>query len=70
MFQGDAPAAVTKPVTFDVRARRPGDRLEINGAIPVVFDEWGIPSPSFGPAEIEDRGTVEFLLVLRPNAAP
>jgi polyisoprenoid-binding protein YceI len=57
---------VTKRVTFDVKARRSGDRMEVNGAIPLVFDEWGIPSPSFGPAQVEDHGSLEFLLVLAP----
>ena len=60
---------VTRSVTFEVRARRSGDRMEVNGAIPVAFDDWGIPSPSFGPAEVEDHGSVEFLLVLKPGAA-
>jgi polyisoprenoid-binding protein YceI len=55
---------VTKRVTFDVEARRTGSRLEVAGSIPVTFGEWGIPSPSFGPAEVEDHGSVEFLLVL------
>lgn len=54
---------VTKRVTFDVKARRTGDRVEANGSIHLVFDEWGIPSPSFGPAEVEDEGELEFLLV-------
>ena len=54
---------VTKRVTFDVKAKRTGDRVEANGSIHLVFDEWGIPSPSFGPAEVEDEGELEFLLV-------
>lgn len=29
---------VTKSVTFDVKARRSGDRIEVNGAVPVVFE--------------------------------
>ena len=57
---------VTKSVTFDVKARRSGMRMEVNGAIPVVFEDWGIPSPSFGPAQVEDEGALEFLLVLAP----
>jgi polyisoprenoid-binding protein YceI len=59
---------VTKRVTFDVEARRTGGRMEVAGSIPVTFDEWGIPSPSFGPAEVEDHGSVEFLLVLAVTA--
>ena len=58
---------VTKSVTFDVKARKSGNRMEVNGAIPIVFGEWGIPSPSFGPAQVEDEGSLEFLLVLAPN---
>ncbi len=55
---------VTRSVSFEVKARRTGDRLEVNGSIHVTFDAWGIPSPSFGPASVEDEGDVEFLLVL------
>jgi hypothetical protein len=51
-------------VTFDVKARRTGTTLEVNGSITLVFDEWDIPSPSFGPAQVEDHGSLEFLLVL------
>lgn len=58
----------TKRVTFEVKARRSGDRMEVNGSIPIVFGEWGIPGPSFGPATVEDHGAIEFLLVLRPGA--
>lgn len=54
---------VTKPVTFEVKARRTGGTVEVNGSIHLVFDEWGIPSPSFGPAQVEDEGELEFLLV-------
>lgn len=55
---------VTKSVTFEVQARRTGGTLEVNGAIPVVFAEWDIPDPSFGPAQVADEGDLEFLLVL------
>lgn len=54
---------VTKRVELDVKARRTGGRVEAQGSIHIVFDEWGIPSPSFGPAEVEDEGELEFLLV-------
>jgi hypothetical protein len=30
--------------------------------IPVVFADYGIPSPSFGPATVEDNGEIEFLV--------
>ena len=57
---------VTKSVTFDVAAQRNGDTIELNGTIPVVFADYGIPEPSFGPASVEDHGEIEALLVLRP----
>lgn len=54
---------VTKRVELEVTARRTGGKVEAQGSIHLVFDEWGIPSPSFGPAEVEDEGELEFLLV-------
>ncbi len=53
----------TKSVTFPVKARRNGAAIEVNGTIPIAFDEWGIPNPSFGPVTTEDNGELEFLLV-------
>jgi polyisoprenoid-binding protein YceI len=52
----------TKSVTFDIIARRNGAAIETNGTIPVVFAEYGIPAPSFGPAEVGDRGELVFLI--------
>ena len=53
----------TKPVTFDVQAQLKDGKIEVNGTIPIVFAEYGIPNPSFGPASTEDNGVLEFLLV-------
>jgi polyisoprenoid-binding protein YceI len=53
----------TKPVTFDVQARLNQGNIEVNGSIPIVFADWGIPNPSFGPASTADNGLLEFLLV-------
>jgi polyisoprenoid-binding protein YceI len=53
----------TRSVTFDVVARRNGDKVEVNGTIPITFADWGIPNPSFGPASTEDHGVLEFILV-------
>jgi polyisoprenoid-binding protein YceI len=55
----------TKPVTVEIELRRSGQTIQAAGAIPIVFAEWGIPNPSFGPADTEDRGELEFLLVFR-----
>jgi polyisoprenoid-binding protein YceI len=54
---------VTRPVTFDLVARRSGAGIEVNGAIPLTFGDYGIPDASFGPAEVGDTGELEFLLV-------
>jgi len=53
----------TKPVTFDVQAQLKDGKIEVNGTIPIVFADYGIPNPSFGPASTEDNGVLEFLLV-------
>jgi polyisoprenoid-binding protein YceI len=53
---------VTKSVTFDISAQRLGDTIEVNGAIPITWDEWQIPAPSGGPAQVEDSGEIEFLI--------
>ena len=52
----------TRSVTFDVVARRNGDKIEVNGSIPITFADWDIPNPSFGPASTEDHGVLEFIL--------
>jgi polyisoprenoid-binding protein YceI len=54
----------TKSVTFDVQAVKNGDNIQVVGQIPIVFEEWGIPNPSFGPASTEDNGVLEFSLIL------
>jgi polyisoprenoid-binding protein YceI len=53
----------TRPVSFDVSARRNGTDIEVNGTIPVVFADWGIPDPSRPGISTEDNGLLEFLLV-------
>jgi len=58
----------TKPVTFDVVAQRNGADIETNGTIPIVFDEYAIPEPSFGPAQVGDTGDLEFLITFEPAA--
>lgn len=51
-----------KTVTVNVTAKRSGGTIAVQGAIPVVFADYGIPSPSFGLAEVEDHGEIEFLV--------
>ena len=52
----------TRAVTFQVQARRSGSTIAVSGSIPVIFANWNIPNPSFGPVTTEDHGTMEFLL--------
>lgn len=54
---------VTRPVTFELTARRNGEVIEVDGDVPITFADFGVPDASFGPAEVEPRGTVEVLLV-------
>ena len=54
----------TKTVTIDLAAQRTGDTIKVAGSFPIVFEEWDIPNPTYGPATTEDNGELEFLLVL------
>jgi polyisoprenoid-binding protein YceI len=54
----------TRTLPIDISARRNGGLVELNGTIGIVFDEWGIPNPSTMGVTTDDRGDLEFLLVL------
>jgi polyisoprenoid-binding protein YceI len=55
---------VTKSVTFDAKAVFDGTVVKVNGSIPIKFEDWSIPNPSFaGSIETEDNGLLEFTLV-------
>jgi len=52
-----------RQVTFPLSAERAGARIEISGAIPVLFADWDIPNPSFGSViTTQNHGVLEFLL--------
>ncbi len=53
----------TQEVAFDMKARRNGATIEVNGTIPVTFGDYDIANPSGGPAKVGDDGEVEVLLV-------
>ena len=55
---------VTQTVTFDLKARRNGANLEVNGSIPIIFADYGIPNPTTAGITTEDHGELEFLIVL------
>jgi len=54
----------TKRVTVKLTGNRTGGTIQVSGSIPIVFAEWSIPNPSFGPVSTEDNGSLEFLLKL------
>jgi polyisoprenoid-binding protein YceI len=54
----------TKPVTVKLTGNRTGGTIQVSGAIHIVFADWGIPNPTFGPVSTEDNGSLEFLLKL------
>jgi hypothetical protein len=51
-------------VTFTVTGKVTGSTAQINGSIPIVFANWNIPNPTFGPVSTDNHGTMEFLLNL------
>jgi polyisoprenoid-binding protein YceI len=55
----------SKPVTFTVKGQRTSSGIEVTGSIPIVFADWNIPNPSFGPVSTDDHGVLEFLLVFK-----
>jgi len=57
-----------KSVTLNVTAKRSAGTISVNGTIPVVFADYGIPSPSFGPASVDDHGEIEFLVNFTKSA--
>ena len=55
---------VTEPVTVTLEARRSGDGVQVSGAIPVVFADYGVTVPEMPFVTVEKAGTVEMLLQL------
>ena len=54
----------TRPVQTDLAVVRTAEGVEVSGAVPVVFADYGISPPDLGFVRVEDRGQVEFLLKL------
>ncbi|OCI30415.1 YceI-like domain protein [Oerskovia enterophila] len=66
---------VTEPVTVTLEARRSGDGVQVSGAIPVTFVDYGVHLPELPFVTVEPSGTVEMLLELErvpgaPSPAP
>jgi polyisoprenoid-binding protein YceI len=59
----------TREVTFPLTAVRNGDTIDVSGAVPVTFTDFGIAPPSFGDfVKVDPTGQIEFLLVLTPTS--
>ena len=53
---------VTKPVTFEVTAKRTGPTIAVSGSFDVKFADYDIANPSGGPVTTQDHGLIEFAL--------
>lgn len=53
---------VTKTVTFQVSGRMTDGLIQVSGSVPITFTDYNIANPSFGPAQTEDHGLLEFAL--------
>lgn len=58
---------VERAVTVGLSLRRTGTGIDVTGTVPVTFADYGIARPTgYGAlGSLADRGTAEFLLVLR-----
>jgi polyisoprenoid-binding protein YceI len=54
---------VTNRVAFELKAKRSGGQIAVNGTIPVDFDDYEIPDASGGPASVGREGEIELLLL-------
>ncbi len=53
-------------VTFPLKAECTAAGIDVQGSIPVLFSQWGIPNPSFtGFVTTQNHGIMEFLLDFR-----
>ena len=55
---------VMQKVSVEVTGQITGNRIEVNGSVPIVFADYNIADPSGGPARTEDHGLLEFNLFL------
>lgn len=59
---------VTEPVTVTLEARRSGDGVQVTGAVPVTFGDYGVHVPDLPFVTVSPTGTVEMLLQLERTA--
>jgi len=53
---------VTKGITIDLTGRAAGDTFTVQGAAPVAFADYEIEPPSNSFVEVEDTGSLEFVV--------
>lgn len=58
-------AGVTRQVTFDVTAQGTAAGVDVQGAIPITFADFGVQAPNLAFVRVEESGTVEMLLHLK-----
>jgi len=58
---------VTQEVTAQLQAVLTEDGGQVGGSIPITFEDFGVEAPSLGFVEVEDQGSVEFLLNLEQD---
>ena len=54
---------VTNAVQMDLTVTRAGLTFAVGGALDIVFADWKVANPSFGPAQTEDHGLLEWAIV-------
>ncbi|MCZ2825510.1 MULTISPECIES: YceI family protein [unclassified Modestobacter] len=57
-------AGTTQPVTTELSVVRTADGVDVSGAVPVTFADYGIEPPDLGFVSVEDQGSIEFFLRL------
>ena len=59
----------TQPIEVRLSSQRVGNQIELVGSAPIAFADFDIEPPSIaGFVTVEDEGTLEFKLRLRPRA--
>lgn len=53
----------TKDVELELTAKKEGDTISVLTSYSIVFADWNIDDPSFGPAQVEDNALLEIKLV-------
>lgn len=55
---------VSKTVTTPLNIQRSGASVIVQGSVPVTWTDYGVTPPSLGFVDVQDTGTIEFLVNL------